>query len=77
MICSNSIIINNANTQRLRRPPVNVSSPRYTPRLSFFLVYDHAVVRHIEGDIGHMQEVVGEILFDNVALIAAADHEVF
>ena len=28
------------------------------------------------GDIGHVQEVVGEIFLDDIALVAAADHEV-
>jgi cell division protein ZapA (FtsZ GTPase activity inhibitor) len=39
-------------------------------------VHLHAVVREVEGDVGRMQEVVGEILLDDIALVAAADDEV-
>lgn len=38
-------------------------------------MYDDAVVRHVEGDVGHVQGIVGEILLDHVAPVAAADHE--
>ena len=34
------------------------------------------VVGHVERDVGHVQEVVREILLDDVALVAAADHEI-
>ena len=40
------------------------------------LVHFHMGVRHVKGDIGHVQEVVREVLLDEVALVAAADHEV-
>ena len=36
----------------------------------------HAVVLHVEGDVRHVQEVVSEVLFDNIAFIAAADDKV-
>src|ERR1700761_464909 len=36
----------------------------------------HAVLFHVEGDIGGVEEVVGEVLLDEVALVAAADDEV-
>jgi len=36
----------------------------------------HAVRAQVEGDIGHVQEIVSEILLDQVALVAAADDEV-
>src|ERR1035437_5147772 len=49
---------------------------RHAPWLGLSLVYDHAVVRHVEGDLGHMQEIIGEILLDDIALVAAADHEI-
>ena len=32
--------------------------------------------RHVERDVRHVQEVVGEVLLDDVALVAAADDEV-
>jgi hypothetical protein len=34
-----------------------------------------AISRHIEGHVGLMQEVVGEILLHHVALVAEADDE--
>ena len=34
---------------------------RDAPRLGLALVHDHRVIRHVEGDVGHVQEVVGEI----------------
>ena len=36
----------------------------------------HLVAAHVESDVGHVQEVVGEVLFDHIALVAQADHEV-
>jgi hypothetical protein len=34
------------------------------------------VVAQVEGHVGHVEEVVGEVLLDDVALVAEADHEV-
>jgi hypothetical protein len=39
-------------------------------------VHVHAVVAHVEGDVGGVQEVVGEEVLDRIALVAKADHEV-
>ena len=36
----------------------------------------HAVGAQVEGDVGQVQEVVGEVFLDHVALVAAADDEV-
>src|SRR5712692_7209262 len=36
----------------------------------------HFVVLHVEGHVGHVEEVVGEVLFDEITLVAAADNEV-
>ncbi len=36
----------------------------------------HFVVGHVIGHIGGMEEVVGEVLLDDVALVSAADDEV-
>src|SRR5579885_263363 len=48
---------------------------RHPPGLRLLLVHNRAVVRKIERHVGHVQEVVGEIFLDDVALITAADHE--
>jgi hypothetical protein len=48
---------------------------RDTPRLGRALVHLHAVVGDIKGDVGDVQEVVGEVLLDQVTLVAQADHE--
>jgi len=52
---------------------VDESNP---PRLGDGVVHGHLVGGHVEGDVGGVQEVVGEVLLDDVALIAAADDEV-
>jgi len=36
----------------------------------------HLILHHIERNIGHVQEVVGEVLFNNISLITAADDKV-
>jgi hypothetical protein len=65
---------------RLRRPPGHgfVAGVHQcdAPGLGVLLVHFHLVVGHVEGDIGHVQEVVGEVLLDHVALVAAADDEI-
>ena len=46
------------------------------PRLGDGVVDGHLVVGDVEGDVGGVQEVVGEVLLDDVALVAEADNEV-
>ena len=46
------------------------------PRLGDALMNLHAVLMHVESDVGHVEEVVGEVLLDDVALVAAANDEV-
>src|SRR5581483_1086486 len=48
---------------------------RDAPRLDLALVHHHGVVGHVEGHVRHVQEIIGEIFLDDVALVAAADHE--
>ena len=48
----------------------------YPPRLRILFVHLHLVLFHVEGDVGSVEEVVGEVLLDHVALVAEADHEV-
>src|SRR6185312_9751360 len=36
----------------------------------------HLVVVHVKGDVSGVEEVVGEVLLDDVPLIAAADDEI-
>ena len=36
----------------------------------------HSVQLHMESHIAHVQEVVGEVLLDHIALVAAADHKI-
>ena len=45
------------------------------PRLSIALMHFHAVGPHIESDIGHVQKVVGKVLFDDVTLVSTADNK--
>ena len=62
------------------RPPVCVSAPVSTSVTrhgsAAFWWTSMRVVAHVEGHVGHVQEVVGEVLLDHVALVAEADHEV-
>ena len=46
------------------------------PGVGYGVVDGHAVVGEVEGDVGGVQEVVGEELLDDVALVAEADDEV-
>ena len=46
------------------------------PRLGMLFVDLHAVGAQIEGHVGQVQEVVGEVLLDHIALVATADDEV-
>jgi hypothetical protein len=48
---------------------------RHLPGFGAPLVHLHPVLAHMEGDVGHVQEVIVEILLDHIALIAKADHE--
>ncbi len=48
----------------------------HSPRFRLLVVDFHGVVAHIEGDIGHVQEVVGEVFLDDVSLVASADDKV-
>ena len=36
----------------------------------------HVIVLHVEGDVGHVQEIIGEILLDDIALVAGTNNEV-
>jgi hypothetical protein len=39
------------------------------------LVHGHPVAGKVQSDVAHMQEIVGEVLLDEVALVAEAHHE--
>ena len=46
------------------------------PRLRGLAVHLHAIVCHMKRDIGGVQEVVGKIFLDDVALITQANDEI-
>lgn len=48
----------------------------HTPGLRLALMNFHSVTHHVEGYVGHVEEVVGEVLLDHIPLVAAADHKV-
>jgi hypothetical protein len=48
----------------------------HPPGLGVGLVHLHLVLGHVEGDVRHVEEVVGEVLLDHVAAVAEADDEV-
>ena len=41
-----------------------------------FLVDGHFVLLHVEGNIGFVEEVVCEVLFDDISFVAKKDNEV-
>ena len=47
-----------------------------TPGLRDVAMHLHLVVQDVDGDIGSVEIVVGEILFDEIALVAQTDDEV-
>ena len=49
---------------------------RHTPGLRVLLVDVESVGRHVEGDIGVVKEVIGEVLLDHVPLLPHADDEI-
>ena len=49
---------------------------RHAPRLGILVMYLHTVFGHVEGDIRHVQEVIGEVFLDHIALVTTADHEI-
>ena len=61
------------------RPPIIVSSPVSTSVIdqgsASGPVYGQIVFAEIDGDVGHVKEVVDEIFFDHVAAVAEADDE--
>ena len=40
------------------------------------LMHLHAITLHVEGDVTHVQEVVGKVLFYHVAFVAETDDEI-
>jgi hypothetical protein len=63
-----------------REPPTGHGSDagvdqRHLPRLGLAVMDVHDIVGHVEGHVGHVQEIVVEIFLDHIALVAAADHE--
>ena len=49
---------------------------RYLPGIGFLLVHIHQVIGDIESNMGHLNELVGEIFLDYIAFLAATDQEV-
>ena len=48
---------------------------RHLPGFSLIVVHFYLVVCRIKGHVGRVKEVVSEVLFNNVALVAKADYE--
>jgi len=46
------------------------------PGFSLPAVNFHVPIRHVKGDITGVQEVVGEVFLDHIALVAAANDEI-
>ncbi len=48
---------------------------RDLPRFDVALMHFHPIILHVEGDVRHVQEVVGKVFLDDIALVAKANHE--
>ena len=48
---------------------------RQLPGFSLIVVHFDLVVCHLKGQVGRVKEVVSEVLFNDVALVAKADYE--
>jgi len=49
---------------------------RHPPRLGVAMMDLHFVVGDVERDIGGVEEIIGEVFLDDVALVAQTDHEI-
>ena len=49
---------------------------RDSPRLGPLLAYVNSVVFEVEGDVGHVERVVGEILLDHITAVPTAHDEI-
>ena len=36
----------------------------------------HRIIAHVEGDIGHMEKVIGEIFLDQITFVTSTDHKI-
>ena len=45
------------------------------PGFSFFVMYFHGVVLHVEGHITHVEEIIGKVFLDYIPFVATANHE--
>lgn len=45
------------------------------PGLGILLMHFHRIGAHVQGHITHVQEVISEILLDQIAFVAAANHK--
>src|SRR4029453_3620295 len=48
----------------------------HLPGFNVVLMDFHLVTSHIEGDVRHVQKVIGEVLLDDISLVAEADDEI-
>jgi len=48
----------------------------HPPWFGHGVVDRHRVLGHVEGDVGGVKKIIGEVLLDDVALVAAADDEI-
>ena len=46
------------------------------PGFGLLVVHLHVIGAHVEGDIAIVQEIIGKIFLDHVALVATADHKI-
>ena len=48
----------------------------HAPWFGILMVHFYRITRHIKGNIRHVEEVIGEVFLNDVALVTAANHEV-
>ena len=73
------VLVANIRQDTLQAPPghrlLAGVHQRHPPRLGLRAMDLHVALRQVEGDVARVQVVVGEVLLDQVALVAEADHE--
>lgn len=73
-------LVSDVSSDPLEAPPCHGGVTRindcHSPWFGMALMNLHGVFLHVESHIGHVEEVVGEVLLDDISLVSGADDEV-
>src|SRR5690606_15440212 len=70
-------VISNALETTAGHGPIAGIHQRHSPGFHPIAVDLHFVFHHVKGDVTHVEEIGGEVLFDHVRLVSTADDKVF